>query len=154
MNYYPHHIGDYLRDTSHLSMTEHGAYRRMLDLYYASEKPLPLSSDCLYRLMQAKSKQDRAAIDTVLEEFFDRGNDGWHNSRADLEIARAQEKSGKAKASAEHRWHSERNANASTNGMRTQCDGEMRTQCEGNAPNNQEPIANNRLPTTARCEAC
>ena len=42
VNYYPHHIGDYSKDTSHLTMLEDAAYRRMLDVYYATEKPLPL----------------------------------------------------------------------------------------------------------------
>jgi uncharacterized protein YdaU (DUF1376 family) len=133
LNYYPLHIGDYLRDTSHLSMLEDGAYRRMLDLYYASERPLPLNLDGLYRLLRAKSKAERDAVDTVLAEFFRRQDGGWHNARADEEIARAREKSGKAKVSADKRWKSERTANASP--------GAMPTHSEGNAPNSQEPVA-------------
>jgi uncharacterized phage protein (TIGR02220 family) len=140
VNYYPHHIGDYLRDTSHLSLLEHGAYRRMLDLYYASEKPLPLNVDGLYRLVQAKSKQEKEAVDAILEEFFSRTDSGWRNSRADAEIAKAQEKGMKAKASAGVRWQSERNANA----MRTHSEGNARPECEGNAPNNQEPITKDK----------
>lgn len=136
MNYYPHHIGDYLRDTSHLSLLEHGAYRRMLDLYYASEKPLPLDNDGLCRLIQAKSKLERDAVATVLQEFFLRSQDGWRNARADLEIIKAQEKSGKAKASAAHRWQSER--------IPADDADVMRTHSEGNAPNNQEPRANTK----------
>lgn len=136
MNYYPHHIGDYLRDTSHLSLLEHGAYRRMLDLYYASEKPLPLDNDGLCRLIQAKSKLERDAVGTVLKEFFLRSQDGWRNARADLEIIKAQEKSGKAKASAAHRWQSERIPDEDATAMRTHN--------EGNAPNSQEPRANTK----------
>lgn len=138
LNYYPLHIGDYLRDTSHLSLLEDGAYRRMLDLYYASERPLPLNLDGLYRLIRAKSKAEREAVDTVLEEFFRRDEDGWHNARADEEIAKARDKSGKAKVSAEKRWQSDRTANASG--------GAMQTHSEGNAPNNQKPVANSRKP--------
>lgn len=132
MNYYPHHIGDYLRDTSHLSLMEHGAYRRLLDLYYASERPLPI--DGVYRLVRAVTRQEKIAVDVVLREYFQKQSDGWHNKRADREISKSQEKSGKAKASAAHRWQCERNADA------------MRTHSEGNAPNNQEPITNNQEP--------
>ncbi len=116
----------------------------MLDLYYASEKPLPLNIDGLCRLIQAKAKPERDAVDTVLEEFFQRTEDGWRNARADLEIAKAQEKSGKAKASAAQRWQCDGNANA----MRTHSEGNAKAGCEGNAPNNQEPITKNQEPRT------
>ena len=32
MNYYSHHIGDYLTATAHLTLLEHGAYRRLIDI--------------------------------------------------------------------------------------------------------------------------
>jgi uncharacterized protein YdaU (DUF1376 family) len=134
MNYYPHHIGDYLRDTSHLSALEDGIYRRMLDLYYASEKPLPLNISGLCRLVRARSREEKVAVDTILEEFFVRRANGFSQRRAEAEIAKAQEKSGKAKASANMRWHCDGNANA------------LRSGCEGNAPNNQYPITNNQEP--------
>jgi len=41
MNHYPHHIGDYIRATAHLSLIEDGIYRRALDWYYANEKSMP-----------------------------------------------------------------------------------------------------------------
>ena len=90
MNYYPHHIGDYSRDTAHLSMLEDAAYRRMLDLYYASERPLPKNRDGLYRLVRARSKPERDAVDVILGEFFIEADGGWRNARADLEIQRHQ----------------------------------------------------------------
>jgi uncharacterized protein YdaU (DUF1376 family) len=86
MNYYPHHIGDYLRDTSHLTVLEDGTYRRMLDLYYASEKPLPLDFEWLTRLVRARENPEREAVHFILEKFFVKMEDGWHNKRADEEI--------------------------------------------------------------------
>lgn len=129
MNYYPHHIGDYARDTAHLSMLEDGAYRRLLDLCYATEKPLPLDREKLNRLVRARSNAEKEAVAVVLGEFFIEGEDGWHQRRVEEELERAQEKSAKASASAAKRWHSQRNENA------------MRTHSEGNAPNSQEPRA-------------
>jgi uncharacterized protein YdaU (DUF1376 family) len=134
LNYYPHHIGDYARDTAHLSMLEDCAYRRMLDLCYASEKPLPLDRPKLYRLLRVKTNQEKQAVDIVLGEFFIEGEDGWHQRRVEEELNKVKSKSSKARASAEMRWHCERIANAS------------KPHTEGNAPNNQEPIANNQKP--------
>lgn len=135
MNYYEHHLGDYLRDTAHLSMLEDGAYRRLLDAYYIREAPLPLAPREVFRLVRAQSKQDREAVDTVLREFFTETPEGWTHGRCDREVARFQDKQRKAKASADARWanrqpHSEGNANASSDAMRS----DMRTHSEGNAP--------------------
>lgn len=89
MNYYPHHIGDYLRDTAHLTAIEDGIYRRMLDVYYASEKPLPIDRDWLCRLLRATEEPSRLAVDILLREFFERKEDGWHNKRCDIEIRKS-----------------------------------------------------------------
>lgn len=130
MNYYAFHLGDYARSTRHLTMVEHGAYRLLIDLYYVRETPLPADDAALFRLVCARTDEEKQAVSTVLAEFFVRTDEGWRHTRCDEEIARGQEKQSKAKASAAARWdanamrtHSERIANA------------MPTQCEGNAPN-------------------
>lgn len=92
LNYYPHHIGDYLRDTSHLTTLEDGTYRRMLDVYYASEKPLPLDFDWLCRLVRAREILEREAVNAVLQQFFEKHEDGWHNKRADEEIRKGRKR--------------------------------------------------------------
>lgn len=135
MNYYEHHLGDYLRDTAHLSMLEDGAYRRLLDAYYIREAPLPIELRDVFRLVRAQSKQDREAVETVLREFFAESPEGWRHSRCDREIERFQDKQRKAKASAAARWErrpaqSEGNANADANASPDA----MRTHSEGNAP--------------------
>ena len=112
MNYYERHIGDYLKDTAHLSLLEHGVYTRLLDVYYTREGGIPLS-EC-GRLIGAKSKDERAALSLVLSEFFFEVGGILKQTRCDLEISRYQDKQRKAKASADARWaHTERNANAS-----------------------------------------
>ena len=86
MNYYERHIGDYLKDTAHLSLLEHGVYARLLDVYYTRETALP--DDQVARLIAARSKEERAAMQAVLSEFFDLQADGWHQARCDREIHR------------------------------------------------------------------
>lgn len=86
MNYYPHHLGDYAKDTGHLSLLEHGAYRLLLDRYYSTEKPLP-RDESLYRTCRARSKPEREAVDAVLREFFEERDDAYFQSRAEREIA-------------------------------------------------------------------
>lgn len=98
MNFYAFHIGDYASATQHLTDMEDLAYRRMMDLYYVSERPLPIDRRQLYRLLRANSDALRAAVDIVLLEFFTQGDDGWRHGRCDAEIERARAKSGKAKA--------------------------------------------------------
>ena len=92
MHHYAHHLGDYRAHTAHLTMLEDGAYRRLLDLYYMHEKPLPADVSACQRLAAARSKEERAAIEVVLHEFFTLEADGWHQSRADEEVANYHEK--------------------------------------------------------------
>jgi uncharacterized protein YdaU (DUF1376 family) len=96
VNYYPFHIGDYASATRHLSWDEDCAYRRLLDAYYTSEKPLPL--------VLATTPDQRQAVMTVLSEFWERTDAGWINSRADVEIAGMRAKQQKQRDKANKRW--------------------------------------------------
>lgn len=86
MNYYEHHIGDYAEATSHLSILEDGAYSRLLRKVYATERPLPADIGRVQRLIGARTDAERAAVETVLQEFFDLRDDGWHQERCDAAI--------------------------------------------------------------------
>lgn len=88
MNYYEHHLGDWAKDTVHLTMLEEGAYRRLVDVYYIKEKPLPKAIREIYKLARAAAKPEREAVDAVLREFFLEREDGWHHKRCDEELAR------------------------------------------------------------------
>ncbi len=90
MNFYPHHIGDYAKDTAHLSMVEDGAYRRLLDIYYTRERPLPGDPKAIYRLARAHTKVERDAINAVLQEFFVEENFLFRHHRCEKEIENAQ----------------------------------------------------------------
>ena len=114
MNFYKRFIGDYHRDTGHLSMIEHGAYALLLDHFYASEKPLPIDVQRLYRLTMAVSDEDRSAVDYVLECFWRKTVAGWVNLRALQEIENARKFSADQKARADKRWSGDRPGNAET----------------------------------------
>ena len=49
MIWYKFRVGDYITHTLHLSDAEDLAYRRLLDLYYLSESPIPLDTDAVAR---------------------------------------------------------------------------------------------------------
>ena len=86
MLWYKFHIGDYITHTTYLGDAEDLAYRRLLDLYYMSEKPIPLDTQSVAR----KIRLDLDITESVLGEFFEKDVDGYHNSRCDMEIAKYQ----------------------------------------------------------------
>jgi uncharacterized protein YdaU (DUF1376 family) len=90
--WYARYTGDYHRKTAHLSLTQHGAYSLLLDHYYSMGRPLPTEIDALYRICKAMSAAERAAVDSVLKEFFELREDGYHNKRGDKELGRREEK--------------------------------------------------------------
>jgi uncharacterized protein YdaU (DUF1376 family) len=84
--WYKFHLGDYITHTLHLSDAEDLAYRRLLDLYYMSEEPIPLNTELVAR----KIRLDLDITESVLGEFFERTEIGYQNSRCDAEIAKYQ----------------------------------------------------------------
>jgi uncharacterized protein YdaU (DUF1376 family) len=95
VNYYERHLGDYARDTAHLSMVEHGAYTLLLDRYYATEKGIP--ADQVHRLARARSVDEREAVDVVLGEFFKLVDGLWVHNRVEEEIEKAAVRIGAAR---------------------------------------------------------
>jgi uncharacterized protein YdaU (DUF1376 family) len=86
MNFYAFHIGDYASATRHLSWEEDCAYRRLLDVYYTREEPLPDDLRAICRLVVASTPEQREAVEVVLHEFFHQTEAGWISPRADREI--------------------------------------------------------------------
>ena len=98
MNYYPFHLGDYASHTAHLEPMEDLAYRRMLDVYYLREGPLPADVSEVARLVRMRS--NASDVEAVLREFFVLTDEGWRHDRCDNELSKMQDKQAKAKASA------------------------------------------------------
>jgi len=129
MHYYQFNIGDYVSHTRHLSPIEDIAYRRLLDAYYLSERPLNSGLASVARQIGLREYEQEVGL--VLEEFFVLGEDGWTSNRADKEIAhfhsKIEQASRAGKASAERR------SNARSTDVQP--------------TNNQEPITNNQVNT-------
>lgn len=100
MNYYERHLGDYSKDTAHLSMLEHGAYGLLLDRYYSTESGIP--ADQAHRVARARTREEKMAVDAVLGEFFQLIEGVWINNRAEEEIAKYKEKAPQAEIKKEN----------------------------------------------------
>ena len=90
MNFYAHHIGDFNTATRHLSRLERAVYRDALDMYYDTEAPLDGGDfDRLAKRLLCRDAEEVAALQFVLEEFFEQQDDGtWAHHRCDREIAK------------------------------------------------------------------
>jgi hypothetical protein len=86
MNWYKFHLGDYITQTAHLSDAEDLCYRRLLDLYYMTEKPLQANIEWLAK----RTRLDSDIVEFVVNEYFDLLEDGYHNRRCDEEITKYQ----------------------------------------------------------------
>lgn len=89
MDWYKHYIGDFQRDTSHLSLTERGAYLALMHHYYATEEALPVDHVALCRIAGAMTKQERDAVKVAATFFEKRGGKLWHK-RIEAECAKAE----------------------------------------------------------------
>ena len=146
MNHYRHHIGDYRKDTSHLSLLEHGIYRQALDLYYLEESPLPADMQRLMRLLCVRNADEERALCAVLEDFFSLTNEGYVHARCERELEAIYAKSEKARESAGKRWGREKQTVSSK--KKASDANAMRTHSERNAkamlPSN--PVPSNPVP--------
>ncbi len=102
MNFYPFHIGDYISHTSHLSDDEDLAYRRMIDLYYQTEKPFNQEPQWIAK----RCKTTVEIVHYLLSEYFevDVENSCWRNKRADEEIAKYHAMQEGGRKGAAKRW--------------------------------------------------
>lgn len=136
MHYYQFNIGDYQSHTPHLSDIEDLAYRRMLDWCYLHEKPLPVDPADVARLIRMRTHSDSIAI--VLQEYFERREEGWIHLRVIQEILKVGIKSEKASESAKARWGKTKDANA------------LPMQSDSNATHNPLPTTQDPLPKTQK----
>jgi uncharacterized protein YdaU (DUF1376 family) len=140
VNYYPHHIADFNNATRHLTLVERALYRELIDRYYDTEKAIPADDfDGLARRVLARSDEEKAALRSVLSEFFTLEDGAYSHKRCDAEILIYKEKvdnahrAGKASALARAK---RKGSKGSTDVQRTFNKGSTEPQ----PTNNQEPI--------------
>lgn len=86
MHYYQFNIADYRKDTIHLSMLEHGAYRQLLDWLYLEQTPIPKKTEVVFRRLSAKTEDEKNAILAVLNDMFFLTDDGYIQHRVMREL--------------------------------------------------------------------
>lgn len=82
--------GDYIRDTRHLSCSEHGCYLMLLIHCWDTRGPAPLDERKQQGICNARSTDEIEAMRRVLAEFFVRMDDGYYNPRMQREIEKVQ----------------------------------------------------------------
>lgn len=120
MHFYPHHIGDFQRDTASLSDSDTMAYLRLIWMYYDTEQPLPADA----KKLAFKIGANPDSVQMILDTFFIKEQDFYRHKRCDKVLNEIYDKSEKARLAALARWgknadampvQSERNADASKN---------------------------------------
>jgi uncharacterized protein YdaU (DUF1376 family) len=132
MHYYPHHIGDFLRDTVSLTPQESYFYLRLIWLYYESEKPLPNDTETLAFKIGARGQED--CLSLLLRTFFRYDSDlnSYTHQRIDAEIRKYQRKAASARGANQIRWTLEKDKKSDLNSDTDQI-----------PTNNHKPITNN-----------
>lgn len=151
MNYVQFHIGDWESGTRLLTPLEKGIYIDLLMLYYSTERPILRSY--FDRITRGYTEDERKAFDYVVSQYFQEQDDGFHNARCDAEIAKAAEKSEKARKSIQARWNKAAKGSASSVSYTCRKPDEstdaIRTNNERNTDvlltKNHKPITNNQV---------
>lgn len=99
--------GDYLKDTSHLSQGQHGAYLLLIGHYW-QRRGLKANKQQCYRIAMAFTEEERENVDIVLSEFFKLKDGSYIQKRVEEELTKAIEKKEKAVSKAQkaagERW--------------------------------------------------
>lgn len=86
--YMPLFIADYLADTQHLSVAEHGAYMLLIMNYWRLGS-LPNDEKKLARIARCSDREWKSVSGTIRDLF----NDDWTHNRIEKELKKAREKS-------------------------------------------------------------
>jgi uncharacterized protein YdaU (DUF1376 family) len=105
--YMPFYTADYMNDTAHLSMEEHGAYLLLIIHYWHTEKPIPADEKSLSQICRTTLKGVRRIKLRVSLLFSQEGNT-WVHKRIEKELAEYRHKlyvaREKGKNGANKRW--------------------------------------------------
>lgn len=125
MNHYPHHIGDFVKDTMGFSQGAIGAYRLLMDAYYANEEA-PAAED-VYVIGRATTPAERKNVDRALTKFTLKDGRYCHK-RVEEELAAFRARSETGGANANKRW--QKNAKNDAKPHATTMPKEMPEECQ------------------------
>lgn len=141
MHYYQFHIGDYRAATAHLSNEEDLAYRRLLDMYYDTEQPIPADTQWVSRRIRIPEE----VVKNVLFDMFNQVENGtWMHKRADKEIAKYKTLEARNKANGSKGGRPRNPEKPSGLPVASH------TEPTGKATNNHKPITNNQIKKEAQ----
>ena len=86
MDWYKHYIEAHAVETDEIPDAEDLAYRRMRDIYYTTEKPLPAD----VQVVSDWVKLDEDVVEPVLEKFFKSTPEGFIHEGWQMDIAQRQ----------------------------------------------------------------
>jgi len=141
VNYYSFHIGDYRRDTAHLTPIEHYIYRTLIDWYFLNETPIPKDTQVVMRRLSLGS--DMAPnLENVLNDFFVLDENGWNHGRIDNEIREYRNKAEVNRVNGKLGGRPKKPKKTQTVNERLANDNPT----ENESKPNQEPLTNNQQP--------
>ena len=111
MQFYNHHIGDFIKSTHFLSHEDRSIYLGLLWYFYDTEQPLTKNLDDL--AMRVKATKDQ--VMRIINVFFIETDEGYVNPRAVAELEKTYEKSEKARQNVMKRWEKEKKYDRNTN---------------------------------------
>src|SRR5690348_1768767 len=98
MHWFKLNFGDYLKLTSHLPPLHDGVLLLLFMRYVHGEGPLSRDKAQLYRFAKARTEEERAAVDAVVQEFFAETDDGLVSEYMEDVLTDVLKKSAEARA--------------------------------------------------------
>ena len=147
MHYYQFNIGDYRRDTTHLSPIEHYIYRTLIDWYYLDEKPIPKKTQVVMRRLNLAFDEHENSLKNILDDFFIEKDDGFYLERIEKDIVKYQNQIKKNQENGKKGGRPKKNDQQESEKNPSGFDAvsyENPNESEKNP--NQEPITNNQEP--------
>lgn len=137
---------DYIANTGHLSLQEHGAYLLLMAHYYMTGNPIPANAEQMHRICRCTTDAEKSAAESVLAQFFIEQDGQHHHERIDDELKKSNEISEKRAKAARMRQQMQSNSSANADASAVQ----KHTQPQPQPHINTE--VGDKSPTSARSE--
>jgi uncharacterized protein YdaU (DUF1376 family) len=133
--WYAFNSGAYAKKTATLSMIEHGAYRLLLDHYYNVGPGMEANATGLLRVCRAFAPDEQAAVQSILDKFFELRDGMYYNHKADKELdKRSKLRKIRAEAGAKGGASTRANASAKAKANEGQLPTQLQTQLHPSLP--------------------